>query len=62
MRMQEDREACMAAGMDDYISKPMRLEQLAQVLAQCQPYNRSSEVKGCELLPTQRRRLEINLR
>lgn len=34
--MQEDQEACIAAGMDDYMSKPIRLEQLAQVLAQCQ--------------------------
>ncbi len=35
--MQEDRETCLATGMDDYISKPIRLEQLAQVLARCQP-------------------------
>jgi signal transduction histidine kinase/ligand-binding sensor domain-containing protein/DNA-binding response OmpR family regulator len=30
--MQEDREACMQAGMDDYISKPVKLEELMQVL------------------------------
>ena len=28
----EDRAACMAAGMDDYISKPLRLEELKRVL------------------------------
>jgi CheY-like chemotaxis protein len=31
--MQADAEQCLAAGMDAYVSKPVRLEELAQVLA-----------------------------
>ena len=30
--MQGDRELCMAAGMDDYITKPIRVDQLVEVL------------------------------
>lgn len=33
--MQGDREACLAAGMDDYISKPIRIEELEQALHRC---------------------------
>jgi CheY-like chemotaxis protein len=35
--MQGDREACLSAGMDDYISKPIRAEQLAAALARWAP-------------------------
>ena len=34
--MQGDREQCLAAGMDDYVAKPVRREDLAAVLARWQ--------------------------
>ncbi len=33
--MQGDREACIRAGMDDYISKPIRIQKLAEALTRC---------------------------
>jgi CheY-like chemotaxis protein len=35
--MQEDRDACQAAGMNDYISKPVRVEELVNALSNCHP-------------------------
>ena len=33
--MQGDRERCLVAGMDDYITKPIQLEELNQALSRC---------------------------
>jgi PAS domain S-box-containing protein len=35
--MREDQERCLEAGMDSFISKPVRAEDLAGVLSRCQP-------------------------
>ena len=36
--MQGDREECMAAGMDDYITKPIRVDSLVEALMQVRPW------------------------
>ena len=35
--MEGDREMCLAAGMDDYLTKPIRLHQLAEALMRVPP-------------------------
>jgi PAS domain S-box-containing protein len=35
--MREDRDLCLQAGMDDYLGKPVRVEEVMAVLKQCQP-------------------------
>ena len=40
LAMEEDREKCLAAGMDDYVSKPIRVEELVGALRRCHPLDK----------------------
>ncbi len=39
--MQGDREMCLAAGMDDYLTKPIRVDQLVEALNHACPRART---------------------
>ncbi|MDY6938410.1 MAG: response regulator [Cyanobacteriota bacterium] len=64
--MGEDRQMCLDAGMDDYITKPIEVEELARALNRCQPLNDATPEVGAnpiaESLPEKISNLEEEAR
>ena len=46
--MPEDREACFSAGMDDYLAKPIRPEELARALGHVRPLGERAEASSVD--------------
>jgi len=46
-----DRERYLGMGMDDYISKPVRVEELTAALERCQPHAHDGRTVGSSLAP-----------
>jgi CheY-like chemotaxis protein/HPt (histidine-containing phosphotransfer) domain-containing protein len=62
LAMDGDRERCLAAGMDDYVTKPVRPEELQRALEQCVPLAGPSRPVAATSEPSLDEQVLANLR
>jgi len=46
---QEDKTRCLEAGMDDFITKPIRISEIVRIIRECTPQNKSPDQNECIL-------------
>ncbi|NET88116.1 MAG: response regulator [Kamptonema sp. SIO1D9] len=59
--MKGDKEECLAAGMEDYISKPIQIQELVTALKKSQPQVKNNPIKVAKISPITMKKPAIDI-